>query len=317
MMPPASWDKILHIVEIHEKILSFLPPDKILRCQQVSRHWQEVIKSSSTLQKQLFLKAGEPRYVCEHMRFNTFGMPVVAVMKLYKKAVSYWEPKQTEMVISEINDELLRHHPYTKPEKRASQGFSPTYDWELRHKATAYWDKSDQVHTRLDMFLTQPPETAVMIKFRENSRLIKSHSNFVTSVVRKEGVRLRDVLKRIHEVSTRSSRRQYKKNPAGSKCRNVRICLMGEAEWFKENGVIFLSERERAEARLLIEKKEREAMQKKREEEEAAFWENERQKRVEEAALSDYDQEEREGEGKVMQRLREAAQGGAASRPRS
>ena len=93
---------------------------------------------------------------------------------------------------------------------------------------------------------------------------------------------------------------------------------MGEAEWFKENGVIFRSERERAEARLLIEKKEREAMQKKREEELAAFWENERQKLLEEeAALSNYEQQEREGEGKVMQRLREAAQGGAASRPRS
>ena len=50
-------DQVLLTTELLEAILERLPPAATFRAQQVCKHWQAVIKTSSTLQRKLCLKA--------------------------------------------------------------------------------------------------------------------------------------------------------------------------------------------------------------------------------------------------------------------
>jgi hypothetical protein len=50
-------DDVLHIAELLERVLSFLPPKQIFAIQRVSCYWKEVITASPDIQEAMFLRA--------------------------------------------------------------------------------------------------------------------------------------------------------------------------------------------------------------------------------------------------------------------
>lgn len=49
-------DDLLHIAELLERVLSYLPPKQIFAVQRVSRYWKEVITASPDIQEAIFLR---------------------------------------------------------------------------------------------------------------------------------------------------------------------------------------------------------------------------------------------------------------------
>ena len=67
-------DTVLHITELLERVLSYLPPRKIFTVQRVSRYWQGVITASPELQKIMFLRpqlAKGPLEIWQVVNFET------------------------------------------------------------------------------------------------------------------------------------------------------------------------------------------------------------------------------------------------------
>jgi len=63
----GAMQRALTTTELLEAILAELPPLDVLRAQQVCKYWQDVLQTSTTLQRKLFVKA-DAREIVQHRR---------------------------------------------------------------------------------------------------------------------------------------------------------------------------------------------------------------------------------------------------------
>jgi hypothetical protein len=205
--------KVLGVVELVEKILSFLQPKEIISCRRLSTTFRNAIDASSLLQELMFLRTTRVPQQAWRLarRINGHGKGLTSVRPVlrsqpppdYPSPDFFAFPKMPNRIRKPaILNPTFRPSPLFESRERDPDAYrySPDYDHIIlspNHPELKNFRIQDSKPnwTLLDMYLTNPPCQIARITF-EATRLPRRYSLFTWSCILEvaTGITIRDLL---------------------------------------------------------------------------------------------------------------------------